>query len=1081
MFNSFHDLVNSCNIKLHGNLKDTKDSIKNLAKFIDINIDKSSLDILCANLSKYKKYKNDKNNKIFYFQDKKIEINQEQQNIIFSDSNHHTRIIAGAGSGKTTTILCRIKYLLDNFITPNQILILTFNRNSCEDLKKKLKILFGFEMKIDIFTIDKFCNMLKYRYYEDNNCDKNKTNLYSLTELCIIGENIMEKYGKDISRQYSYVFFDEFQDVNNQQFNILKTFADNGCILTVIGDDNQNIYQFRGTDNYYIIHFDKIIKNTKSFHLTTNYRSSQEIVNLANKSINFNRHKIPKNMQSLYSNNNIPKLYLLDSTYSICKYIHKIIKKQIKKNNLKYDDFAILSRNGFPLKDYENYFIENKVPCVALLSNKNYDYNNKVSILKNHLTISTIHSSKGLEWEYVFIVGLCDEHFPSQINNNIKNIEEERRLFYVGATRAKNNLYFLASIKELPISRFLGEVYDNNNNNNNIKYKNKTKNKNLDLYIPNKNINDKNFEIINYGVTDLIISLSAEEIDIMKKENLIFTNIDNENIYNLYPEKLQFNKEITKKNLEPDFGIFCDLVMTRKIMLNSKQEINDESTLWILFGTELDNDEMEIYNMYDLQKYNCYCKNIFKNLKLDLDYEKKQKHSDIIKNIFQKINPKYEVRRKNTYPNIFLEQLKESYIKYCNLNLDNNFILRDIYFVSLSNKIRSNRKRLIYMDVFNIFMDGFDIINNRINDYADKIKYNANICKSFFSHQFDESEYILSGELDLLDKNVNDNNYSIIDFKCSNDDIKLEWIIQLLLYYSLFRENYNNKINSLKIFNIMNGKVYKFNIPINYDHKLLLNFIEKVICNIANSNRQKIYENIEMIDSNNCNFDLKPKFLLNNYANINNNINANINNNSKKNIIVLDVETNCEKGEIIQISYIIFDEKYNIVEKVNKYIKDRLVSTLSQKVNKITNKILIEKGEIFDDVMQKFLKDLSDCKIIVGHNIESDCRIINKNYSHHIDLFQNKELYCTMKNSKEMCKLKNINGHIKNPKLEELYYNLFKKIPENCHDSMKDVEYTAECYFYMKFRFEDILEIIKNIDTYNDILFRLLNVKLLFL
>ena len=59
----------------------------------------------------------------------------------------------------------------------------------------------------------------------------------------------MLKYGKEISREYRYIFFNEFQDVNNHQFNILKVFAENGYILTVIGDDCQNIYQWCGSNN----------------------------------------------------------------------------------------------------------------------------------------------------------------------------------------------------------------------------------------------------------------------------------------------------------------------------------------------------------------------------------------------------------------------------------------------------------------------------------------------------------------------------------------------------------------------------------------------------------------------------------------------------------------------------------------------------------------------------------------------------------------------------------------------------------------------------------------------------------------
>ena len=85
-----------------------------------------------------------------------------------------------------------------------------------------------------------------------------------------------------------------------------------------------------------------------------------------------------------------------------------------------------------------------------------------------------------------------------------------------------------------------------------------------------------------------------------------------------------------------------------------------------------------------------------------------------------------------------------------------------------------------------------------------------------------------------------------------------------------------------------------------------------------------------------------------------------------------------------------------------------------------------------------------------------------------------------MKNGKSICNLKNINGAIKNPKLEELYYELFKIFPQECHDAMEDVKYTAECYFFMKFTTLELIEIIKNMNQYCDIIFRTLHKKINF-
>ncbi|MFM1535004.1 3'-5' exonuclease, partial [Helcococcus ovis] len=107
------------------------------------------------------------------------------------------------------------------------------------------------------------------------------------------------------------------------------------------------------------------------------------------------------------------------------------------------------------------------------------EFENKVRNLiekqKNHginssnLTLSTIHGSKGLEFDNVFIIDLVDKEFPSSysesVNEELGILEEERRLFYVGITRAKYNLTLLYPkklfINEVKNSSFINEITGN--------------------------------------------------------------------------------------------------------------------------------------------------------------------------------------------------------------------------------------------------------------------------------------------------------------------------------------------------------------------------------------------------------------------------------------------------------------------------------------------------------------------------------------------------------------------------------------------------------------------------------------------
>jgi superfamily I DNA and RNA helicase len=140
-----------------------------------------------------KNYK--KNEKTFNLDDEEINLDDEQYTVITSKPNQNIRIIAGAGSGKTTTILCRVKYLVDNFTTPNRILILTFNKDSSENLKKRIIKLFDFKINIDIYTIDAFCCLLYHKFHQQKS-------YISLSEYVLIGRKLMMEYGSEISSKY---------------------------------------------------------------------------------------------------------------------------------------------------------------------------------------------------------------------------------------------------------------------------------------------------------------------------------------------------------------------------------------------------------------------------------------------------------------------------------------------------------------------------------------------------------------------------------------------------------------------------------------------------------------------------------------------------------------------------------------------------------------------------------------------------------------------------------------------------------------------------------------------------------------
>jgi DNA helicase-4 len=247
--------------------------------------------------------------------------------------------------------------------------------------------------------------------------------------------------------RYQYILVDEFQDVNNLQVELIKLMLTDNTQLFCVGDDWQSIYGFRGSNVSYIIDFEHYFINSKVLKLNLNYRSTQNIVGASNEVIKHNKFKVEKDIDAtkksehkivVYSGNNE------EDNISFC--VENV--KDLYKNGLNYDDIFFLYRRS---KMFAPYF---------------YRFRNEGLRVQG----KTIHAAKGLEAKIVFIIGLTDGSggFPDiwledRIFQVIKKanhdllLEEERRLFYVAITRAKDKLFLITEkgfesgfIKEIP-------------------------------------------------------------------------------------------------------------------------------------------------------------------------------------------------------------------------------------------------------------------------------------------------------------------------------------------------------------------------------------------------------------------------------------------------------------------------------------------------------------------------------------------------------------------------------------------------------------------------------------------------------
>ena len=304
---------------------------------------------------------------------------------------------------------------------------------SQEDQHERIRIFYAIAMPL-VKEFVAYCTNKSYLDFND---------LISRTVLLFKkNKDILQKF----QSQYQYLLVDEFQDVNNLQVEMIKLMVTPKTQLFCVGDDWQSIYGFRGSNVDCIINFEKTFKNSKTIKLNLNYRSTQSIVGASNEVIKHNKFKIEKEIFASkmsnfkiveYAGNNI------DENVAFC--IEKV--RQLLKDGFKNDEILFLYRRS---KMYQPYFFA--------LKNESLKVQNK-----------TIHGAKGLEAKVVFIVGLTDGYggFPDiwledrifqviKPANHDSLMEEERRLFYVAITRAKDQLYLIT--EKGNSSRFLKEI-----------------------------------------------------------------------------------------------------------------------------------------------------------------------------------------------------------------------------------------------------------------------------------------------------------------------------------------------------------------------------------------------------------------------------------------------------------------------------------------------------------------------------------------------------------------------------------------------------------------------------------------------
>ena len=216
-------------------------------------------------------------------------------------------------------------------------------------------------------------NLLKiYKIYQYKLIDLNACDFGDLILHCV---SLFEK-NQDINEMYSktfkYILVDEYQDTNFIQSKWLKLLTKTHNNICCVGDDDQSIYSWRGAEIKNFLEFDKIYKNTKIIKLEENYRSSQNILNVASELISNNEKRLGKKLNSNQNEGELVNLNCFKNGKDEAINISKILENQIsKKYNL--NNVAILVRAIFQTREFEERFLKIGLPYRILGGVKFYE------------------------------------------------------------------------------------------------------------------------------------------------------------------------------------------------------------------------------------------------------------------------------------------------------------------------------------------------------------------------------------------------------------------------------------------------------------------------------------------------------------------------------------------------------------------------------------------------------------------------------------------------------------------------------------------------------------------------------------
>ena len=201
-----------------------------------------------------------------------------------------------------------------------------------------------------------------YRRYQTHLKENNALDfddLLSETRRLLLTDAEAKEY---LSSKFRYVLVDEFQDTNGVQYDIVRLLSSTHKNLFDVGDDDQSIYGWRGAKLENILHFEQDFPGAKVFKLERNYRSTKEILTLANEVIGNNRRRKKKELWTKNPEGEKTKVYEGEQETDEARFVAHSIAGLMQKKGYKFSDFAVLMRLNALTRAFEQEFTADGIP-----------------------------------------------------------------------------------------------------------------------------------------------------------------------------------------------------------------------------------------------------------------------------------------------------------------------------------------------------------------------------------------------------------------------------------------------------------------------------------------------------------------------------------------------------------------------------------------------------------------------------------------------------------------------------------------------------------------------------------------------